>query len=98
MAGIESTLPAATTQQAAASGLKTNKGQDQQNQFLQLLVAQLKGQNPLEPLDGTQFVSQLAQFTSVQELIGIHSDLDDVQKNLQPAATQSAPTPFASNS
>ena len=42
MAGIESTLPAATTQQAAASGLKTNKGQDQQNQFLQLLVAQLK--------------------------------------------------------
>src|SRR5207244_5454333 len=49
--------------------------------FLQLLVAQLKNQDPLKPTDGVQFVTQLAQFSSLEQLIGIRSDL----KNLTPA-------------
>ncbi len=36
--------------------------------FLQLLVAQLKYQNPMEPTDGTQFMQQTAQFTQVETL------------------------------
>lgn len=36
--------------------------------FLQLLVAQIKNQNPLDPLDGTQYVSQLAEFANVESL------------------------------
>lgn len=36
--------------------------------FLELLVAQIKHQNPLEPLDGTQYVSQLAEFANVESL------------------------------
>jgi len=35
--------------------------------FLQILVAQLNYQDPLKPLDPQQFVSQLAQFTSLQQ-------------------------------
>jgi flagellar basal-body rod modification protein FlgD len=35
-------------------------------QFLQLLVAQLKNQDPLKPQDNAQFVSELAQFTALQ--------------------------------
>ena len=36
--------------------------------FLELLVAQIRHQNPLDPLDGTQYVSQLAEFANVESL------------------------------
>ncbi len=39
--------------------------------FLQLLVAQLKYQNPLNPQDGAQYMAQLAQFASVEQLTNI---------------------------
>lgn len=47
-----------------------------QNQFLQLLVTQLKNQDPLNPTNSDQFMSELAQFSQLQELIGVHSDLN----------------------
>jgi flagellar basal-body rod modification protein FlgD len=37
--------------------------------FLQLLTAQLKNQDPLSPMDATQFTTQLVQFTGVQQMI-----------------------------
>ena len=82
MASTGSINPAATMAASSSSQLPSSKAQDQKNQFLQLLVAQLKGQNPLDPLDGTQFVTQLAQFSSVEELTNIHAVLDSVQSVL----------------
>jgi flagellar basal-body rod modification protein FlgD len=43
--------------------------------FLKLLVEQLKHQDPLAPQDGTQFVAQLAQFNSLEQLISINERL-----------------------
>ena len=40
-------------------------------EFLRLLVAQLSNQDPLEPVENTEFVSQVAQFSSLDELIKI---------------------------
>lgn len=37
------------------------EGQQLNNQFMTLLVAQIKNQDPLNPADGTEFVSQMAQ-------------------------------------
>src|SRR5438309_2335477 len=84
--------PSLTKSTSSAAPQSTAK--QAQSQFLQLLVAQLKGQNPLDPQDPTQFVSQLAQFSSLEELTGMHSDLDTIQKSLQqPAATATAAIP-----
>lgn len=48
-----------------------------QNQFLQLLVAQIKNQDPTNPTDATTFVTQLAQFSSLEQLVAIRGDLDN---------------------
>ena len=72
----------------------TNKAEQQKSQFLQLLVAQLKGQNPLDPKDGTEFVSQLAQFSSLEELINIRTTLDAMSKTSATTAATTAANPF----
>jgi len=56
--------------------------------FLQLLVAQLKNQNPAQPMDGTTFVTQLAQFSELEQSLASRQDLDAiVAKYAPPAAT-----------
>ena len=44
--------------------------------FLNLLTAQLRNQDPLQPIDSTQFVAQLASFSTVEQLIGTNERLD----------------------
>lgn len=67
-----------TPSQAPAAGntIASNGGnaQDLSNMFLELLVAQVSHQNPLDPMDGTQYVSQLAEFSSVQSLQSLRTD------------------------
>jgi len=46
------------------------------DQFLQLLVTQLKNQDPMSPMDGTQFAAQLAQFSTVEQLMQMNTKLD----------------------
>ena len=58
--------------------------------FLQLLVAQIKNQNPLNPADGTQFLTQLAQFSQLEQTIAIRQDLECLTNNIPPAADTSA--------
>ncbi len=48
------------------------------NQFLQLLIAQLKNQDPTKPTDSTQFVSQLASFSGVEQQIKTNTRLDSL--------------------
>jgi len=63
--------------------------------FLQLLVAQLQNQDPLNPTDSTQFVSQLAQFSSLEQMMQIRSDTDTLVTD---AATAAAATTSSSTS
>ena len=46
--------------------------------FLQLLVAQMKNQDPTEPMDSTQYMAQLASFSSVEQAIQTNSKLDSL--------------------
>jgi flagellar basal-body rod modification protein FlgD len=50
--------------------------------FLLLLTTQLKNQDPLAPLDATQFVSQLSQFASVEQMIVSNQKLDQIVSSL----------------
>lgn len=61
-----------------ANGL-TLKAED----FLQLLAAQLRYQNPLEPLDNVQFMTQLTQFAMLQELVDLKGELQKAKEDLQ---------------
>ena len=46
-----------------------------QDTFLKLLVEQLKHQDPMAPQDSAQFIAQLAQFNSLEQLISINARL-----------------------
>jgi len=46
--------------------------------FLQLLIAQIKNQDPLSPTDSTAFVTQLAQFSDLEQLISINKSVSDI--------------------
>lgn len=59
-----------------------NKNEMGQQQFLQLLVAQMRHQDPTNPLDGAEFASQLAQFNSVEQLINMNAGIRSLQDNL----------------
>lgn len=70
---INNKLPFATS-----GTTPTKNSTPDQETFLKLLVAQLKNQDPLAPQDGTQFVAQLAQFSSLDQLININQQLGEL--------------------
>ena len=68
------TGPAApTTPRTRAALPTTSLGRDE---FLKLLVAQLRNQDPLNPMDGKDMAAQLAQFSSVEQLLKLNDSFD----------------------
>ncbi|MEZ5897840.1 MAG: flagellar hook capping FlgD N-terminal domain-containing protein [Parvularculaceae bacterium] len=63
------------TQNPAAGQARAQANADFEN-FLNLLTAQLRNQDPLSPLDSTQFVAQLASFSTVEQLVKANERLD----------------------
>jgi flagellar basal-body rod modification protein FlgD len=59
-------------QLATAAPRKSDMGKEE---FLRLLVTQLSNQDPMNPLNGQEFAAQLAQFTSVEQLLNIQQTL-----------------------
>jgi flagellar basal-body rod modification protein FlgD len=68
-----STTPAASASASAASAGGLNQLDNTQS-FLQLLVAQLKNQDPTNPADPTQFMTEIAQMTAVQSQTSLSAE------------------------
>jgi flagellar basal-body rod modification protein FlgD len=50
--------------------------------FLQLLVTQIRNQDPLSPQDPTEFITQLAQFSSLEQLLEMRQSLQAIEDTL----------------
>ncbi|MDR2861895.1 MAG: flagellar hook assembly protein FlgD [Syntrophobacterales bacterium] len=74
MAIIDNTLSGVTSQQGTGQENSTTKSLGKDD-FLRMLVAQLQNQDPLSPMDGTDFVAQLATFSSLEQLTNMNSQL-----------------------
>ncbi len=61
-------------QNTAATEQKTSD----KDMFMRLMLAQLKNQNPLQPQDGAEFLSQLAQFTQVEGIGKLNTSVQDI--------------------
>jgi flagellar basal-body rod modification protein FlgD len=85
------TVPATGTASSSASTASTTATPPtlDYNSFLQLLIAQMQNQDPLNPTDSTAFVSQLASFSSVEQGVNTNSKLDQLLtiSNLTQAST-----------
>jgi flagellar basal-body rod modification protein FlgD len=69
-----SAIGAATNASAAAA---PKVGVDYES-FLKLLVAEMKNQDPTEPMDATQYIAQLASFSNVEQNIQTNDKLDEL--------------------
>lgn len=75
---VSSTNQVSSTTAASTAQTKATAPTLGYNQFLQLLIAQLKNQDPTAPADSTQFVSQLATFSSVEQSVQANAKLASI--------------------
>lgn len=89
---IDSTQSANSSLSALSSAYvdETEKNEDPlgRDAFLTMLVAQLEHQDPLNPLEGTDFTAQLAQFSNLEQQFNINDNLEEIKEVL---ASQSEP-------
>jgi len=61
-----------------------------ENMFLQLLVAQLQNQDPMNPTDSTQFVTQLAQFQQMEQSMNMGTDISAIRTDMDKLVSSTA--------
>ncbi|HJL43402.1 MAG TPA: flagellar hook assembly protein FlgD [Myxococcales bacterium LLY-WYZ-16_1] len=49
-----------------------------QNQFLELMLVQMQNQSPLDPMNSEQFLGQLAQFSTIEQLTSVNAGIQDL--------------------
>jgi flagellar basal-body rod modification protein FlgD len=90
-ASATSTAATATTASTATASGSTGSTQNLAQTFLQLLVAQMNNQDPLNPVDNNQITTQMAQISTVTGINNLNSSVSGLMSELQQsAALQSA--------
>jgi flagellar basal-body rod modification protein FlgD len=90
MSAVTGATAAPPSNDASASTIPKPDDLANRDTFLKLLVAQLRYQNPLNPTDSVQFVTQLAQFSQLEQSTQMEQDLSAIRKLLEgqsPAAS-----------
>lgn len=76
MAPIEDGKFVESTSQSSLNKAKENTNAMDKDAFLQLLVAQMKYQDPLQPTSNTEYISQYAQFSQVEQMNNMAASMD----------------------
>ena len=82
----EGVLPTAAKRISESGQEGAQRALEGKEQFLKLLVAQISNQNPLDPVDDKEMVSQLAQFSAIEQAIETNSRLESLEKSQNNAA------------
>ncbi|HXF23134.1 MAG TPA: flagellar hook capping FlgD N-terminal domain-containing protein [Gemmatimonadaceae bacterium] len=67
------------------------------DQFVKLLVTEMQNQDPMNPMDGKDLAAQLAQFSSVEQLMNINTKLDNFAALFAPTTAASGSTASSSS-
>jgi flagellar basal-body rod modification protein FlgD len=81
---------AAPTQSASSALASATDSLANEQTFLQLFVSQMENQDPTNPMDGTQFVTQLAQFSQLEQSLQMRQDLDSLVKDFSGLSSSTA--------
>ena len=76
---VNTAAPAATTQ-AEKSGVNSAMGKDQ---FLKLFVAQLQHQDPMNPMQDSEFMGQMASFSTLEQVSNLAAANERIANSLQ---------------
>ena len=96
---INSTNPVVAASNTSTAGKTVQPTGDtvSKNMFLQLLVAQIKNQDPLNPTDGVQFLTQLAQFQQLEQSMNMGQDMSAVRSDLDKIVQLDTSVPATGN-
>ncbi|MEM6556329.1 MAG: flagellar hook capping FlgD N-terminal domain-containing protein [Pseudomonadota bacterium] len=78
MSEINPVTSTGTTTTTSSSAIDTDTFSEDFDAFLQLLTAQIQNQDPLQPLESTQFVEQLATFSSLEQQVKTNGTLENI--------------------
>ncbi|MCF8069189.1 MAG: flagellar hook assembly protein FlgD [Desulfobacterales bacterium] len=78
-------LNTATDTSSSETDSDTSLGQED---FLTLMVAQLQNQDPLNPMDGTEYTAQLAQFSALEQQMETNTLLSEISSKLDTDSTE----------
>lgn len=78
MSYVDSLLSSTSSSSASSTTDSSSTSSLGMDAFLQLLVTQLQYQDPLDPMDDKEFVAELAQFSSLEQLTEINSGIEDL--------------------
>lgn len=73
---------AAKTDDAAASATLTEGQELDRDAFLRLLMTEMQNQDPLEPMDNSEMIAQLAQFTSLEQMNNLNESFESLASNM----------------
>ena len=96
ISGSNSIIPEADSSSKTATKV-TDDPLANKDVFLKLLVAQVQNQNPLNPSDPVQFLSQLTQFSNLEQTLGMRQNLDSIKTDVGKLVALNTPIANTSN-